>query len=314
MLSPQPRVLVVINPASATGKRGAIGSRVADALKGEGYSVVALIEPSAEALSLSLAREIMGVPPLAVVAVGGDGLVNLVSGQLIGSGVPLGLVPTGTGNDLARGLGIPDTIDASLAALVTRLGQWRDSRGALDASASDGIRAIDTATVEVEGAQRTFVGALSAGFDAAVNERTNRMTFPRGSARYVVAVLAELAALKSRAYRLTVDGETTELRGVLVSVANNGSIGGGMRIVPAARLDDGLLDVFIVSAVGRLRFLRIFPSVFRGTHVGLPEVTIMRAREVTVESDGIVAFADGERMGALPATVRVVPDSLLVLA
>ncbi|MFC4224919.1 diacylglycerol/lipid kinase family protein [Lysinibacter cavernae] len=314
MLSPQPRVLVVINPASATGKRGAIGSRVADTLKAEGYAVVALIEPTADALANSLARAMSTEPPLAVVAVGGDGLVNLVTGQLVGSAIPLGLVPTGTGNDLARGLGIPDTIDASLAALVSRLGQWRDSLATSGDSAPTGIRSIDTAEVEIDGVRRTFVGALSAGFDAAVNERTNRMTFPRGSARYVVAVLAELVALKPREYRLTVDGETRQVTGVLVSVANNGSIGGGMRIVPDAQLNDGQLDVFIVSAVGRLRFLRIFPSVFRGTHVGLPEVTIVRGQTATVESAGIVAFADGERMGALPATVRVVPASLRALA
>lgn len=327
-------VIVVINPASATGKRGAIGSRISDSLTANGYAVTVLLEKDAQALARTLreavARAVGALDaarhrPVAVIAVGGDGLVNLVVSCIVGTDIPLGIIPTGTGNDFARGLGISRDVDEALSDVLVRLG---------DESLRGG-RLVDTAVASCGEDEHPFVGALSAGFDAAVNRRANLMTWPRGSARYVRAVIEELVRLRPVQYRLLVDGEEVSTTGMLVSVANNGSIGGGMKIVPDARLDDGLLDLFVVAGVSRRRFMRLFPRVFRGTHVGIPEVTIRRAREVTVDtvlrevggtasfpcssgmadrSTRVIAFADGEEVGPLPVRVRVVPDSLRVLA
>ncbi|WGD37890.1 diacylglycerol kinase family protein [Lysinibacter sp. HNR] len=303
MSSAVPHVVVVINPVSATGKRGAIGSRVADAFKARGFAVTALLEQDAASLATALAR-VLSTRPDAVIAVGGDGLVHLVVEQLVGTEIPLGLIPTGTGNDFARGLGVSLHVDEALRATLRRLSTEALARG----------RTVDTGLILGQGVSQPFVGALSAGFDAAVNKLTNRMVWPRGRARYILAVLIELVRLRSRKYRMLVDGDELETSGILVSIANNSSFGGGIKIVPDARLDDGFLDLFIVSKISRIQFLLFFPRVFRGTHTSIPEVTIRRVTEVTVECEGVTGFADGEEVGALPLTVRVVPKSLRVLA
>ena len=152
-----------------------------------------------------------------------------------------------------------------------------------------------------------FMCALSAGFDALVNERANGWRWPRGPMRYNLAILRELATLKPLHYSLVVDGVVRRQQAVLISVSNGVSIGGGMKITPDAKYDDGLLDLFVVSPVSRLTFLRIYPLVFSGRHTSHPVVAIERVTEVSMTPPGLVAYADGERMGPLPATVTVDP-------
>jgi diacylglycerol kinase (ATP) len=174
---------------------------------------------------------------------------------------------------------------------------------------------IDAGRVtEADGRTTWFACVLSAGFDAVVNERANLMRWPRGRSRYNLALLRELAVLKPIAYRLTLDGVVSETRAVLVAVGNNVSLGGGMRVVPDAKLDDGLLDVLVVQPLSRTAFLRIFPRVFKGTHVSDVRVSITHARSIRIEADAVVAYADGERIGPLPIDVELVPGALRVLA
>src|SRR5690606_37907859 len=141
--------------------------------------------------------------------------------------------------------------------------------------------------------RRRFLGAVSCGFDAIVNERANRMRRPRGASRYTIALVAELARLRPIDYRIEWDGGVIEQTGALVAVANNRSIGGGMRIVPEASMTDGLLDLFVVEALGRVEFLRLYPLVFSGLHADDERVTILRTRRARVEASGVVAYADG---------------------
>lgn len=212
--------------------------------------------------------------------------------------VPLGVVPTGTGNDLARGIQIPlGDIDAAVGILLT---------GA--------DRRIDLLRVRTADGRETLVaGAVSAGFDALVAERANTMRRPRGPARYTVALLRELVGLRSISYTLTLDGSARQEPGVLVAVANNTSIGGGMLITPGADLADGTADVLFVRALGRLRFAALFPRVFRGHHVGLRPVRIDRASTVRIEAaDSVIAYGDGERLGPLPVDVEVVAGAIAV--
>ena len=155
---------------------------------------------------------------------------------------------------------------------------------------------------------------LSAGFDATVNERANLMHHPKGASRYIIALGIELAKLKPYHYTLTLDGTELVVDANMVSIGNGVSLGGGMKITPNAELDDGLLDVLIVKPLSRLNFLRIFPSVFKGTHVRHPKVSILRAKNVRIAGDGVVAYADGERVGPAPVDVQIVPGALRVLA
>lgn len=298
------RIVVAINPSASFGKGRDVGPAVVQTLRATGHEVTSLTEPDFEQL-LESAHAAVRSRPDALVVVGGDGMVNLGANLVAGTKVPLGIIPSGTGNDMARGLRIPhDNTEAAIASL--------------EAALVAGPRTIDAGRVrwleDGERHERWFACALSGGFDAIVNERANLMRHPKGPSRYILAIFAELVRLRPLDYRLELDGREVRTKANLVAVANNVSFGGGMKITPDAEVDDGLLDVFIVEPLSRTAFLRLFPKVFAGGHVGHPKVRIERAKHVRIEADGIVAYGDGERFGALPMDVEVVPGALRVLS
>ena len=301
------KLVVAINPSASFGASREVGPAVVQTLRAMGHEVTSLTEPDFEQL-LASARAAVRKRPDALIVVGGDGMVNLGTNLVAGTKVPLGIIPSGTGNDMARGLGIAhDDTEAAIRIL--------------DAALTAGPRAIDAGRMRWTDAEtgvtdeRWFACALSAGFDAVVNERANAMRHPKGPSRYILALLAELARLKPISYRLVLDGEPIETNAVLVALGNNVSLGGGMKITPDALLDDGLFDVLMVKPLSRVAFLRIFPRVFAGTHVTDARVRIVRAKKVRIEADTpLVAYGDGERIAALPLDVEVVPGALRVLA
>lgn len=298
------RLVVAVNPAAGRGGGAAAGDRAVEALRGAGFDAAVLTARDAAQLERALHDRVVRDPPDAVVAVGGDGTAHLVVNAIAGSGVPLGLVPVGTGNDLARCLGLPhDDPEEAVRRIVAAL-----------SGPEPRLRRIDAVRTS---SGRWFAGMLSAGFDAAVNERANRMTRLSGTPRYVAAVLLEVLHLKPRRYRITTDRDTRRLDAVLVTVGNSASIGGGMRLTPDARMDDGVLDVLVATPLTRTELLRLLPRVFRGTHVLDEHVSIEHGRVVTIDTDDrgplITAYADGERLGPLPLTMEVVPGALHVL-
>ena len=294
------RIAVAINPQASFGHRRDVGPRIVEELRLAGHAVDSLEEENIELLRLSVEKCVRaGIDVLVVV--GGDGMVSLGANIAAGTDLPLAIVACGTGNDLARGLGIPtDDTDESVRHLLDALER--------------APRIIDAVQVRHGGLTTWFAGALSAGFDAVVNERANRMTRPSGRSRYIVAMLRELLTFRAIAYRVRIDGVEGERRAMLISVANNVSIGGGMKIAPEARIDDGMLDLFIVKPLSRMAFLRVFPKVFSGTHTQHPAVELIRCHSVTIDADDVVAYADGERIGALPVQVDIVPGALRVYA
>lgn len=297
------RLAVAINPTASFGKGRDVGPAVVQTLRALGHDVTSLQEPDFEQL-MSAGRKAVAGKPDALIVVGGDGMVNLGTNLVAGTKVPLGLVPSGTGNDMARGLGIPhDNTEAAIGSLVASLDRpprWIDA-GRVEYT-EDGVAS-----------ERWFACVLSAGFDAIVNERANHMEHPKGPSRYIIALGLELARLKPIPYRLVLDGREIVTTGALISVGNNISLGGGMKVTPDAVLDDGLLDVLVVQALSRLAFLRIFPRVFKGEHVSDPRVAIHRAKKIRIESPGVVAYADGERFGTLPLDIEVVPKAMRIL-
>jgi diacylglycerol kinase (ATP) len=237
----------------------------------------------------------------ALVVVGGDGTLHAALPALAGTGVPFGVVPAGTGNDLAAALGFPPAPLAAAEAVAAAL------RGGAS-------RPVDLVRVTgPDRAQQWYGGVLAAGFDAIVNERANRIRWPRGDRRYDLAIFLELARLRPREYLMHLDGVAHRFTGVLVAVGNTASYGGGIRICPEADPTDGLLDVVVGGPMSRTTLARLRPRAYRGTHLRHPLVTCYRAREVRLDSAGITTYADGERCVELPATLTAVPGALTVL-
>jgi YegS/Rv2252/BmrU family lipid kinase len=229
----------------------------------------------------------------AVFTLGGDGLVGAVAGALADSGTPLGVLPGGRGNDFARVLGVPG-----------------DPAQAVQALTIAPERKVDLA--ECDG--RPFIGIASCGFDSDANRIANESRV-KGNFVYLYAALRALAAWKPARFELVLDGDERTFVGWSVAVANSKAYGGGMFIAPDAELDDGAFDVVVSERTSKATFLRCLPMVFKGTHVKLPHVHVLRAREVRVSADrAFDMYADGDPVGALPTTMRMRPGALTVLA
>lgn len=290
-------VTLISNPTAGRGRAGRLVGTVLAGLAARGVAAEQVRgRDAAEALDSCHAAVAGGTS--ALVALGGDGTVHLAVQAVAGRDTALGIIPAGTGNDFAACVGVPS--DLRCAIDVVAAGRTR---------AVDAVRATDEA-----GGQQWWAGVLGAGFDSAVNERANRMRWPRGPRRYDVAIFAELLRLKPRRFAVEIDGHREELLATFVAVGNAPAYGGGMRIAPTADLADGLLDVVVVGPVSRSQLVRIKPRVYAGNHVGHPAVSTARGAVVRVESDGVVAYADGERLAALPVTSQCVPGALNVLA
>jgi YegS/Rv2252/BmrU family lipid kinase len=300
------RALVVHNPTAGGGRAGRLAPQVVERLAGDGVEVDQHRTLSLEDARLAACQAAGEVD--AVVAIGGDGTVGACAAGLADAGVSggspgesgvraaLAVIPAGGGNDAARSLGLPADDPLAAAGLLTRLRR----------------RPADLATVD----GRAYLNVAGAGFDSEVNRLANqRLRWARGRPRYVGAVLAELVVGRTASFELALDGQPERLSGWLVAVANGPSYGGGMLVAPRASLADGLLEVVVIGAIGKLEFLRTFPKVFSGRHVDHPAVAVHRAARVDLAADRPLAvYADGEPAGTLPATFEVRPAAVTVLA
>lgn len=278
------------------------------ALRRRGHTVDDLSAPSlAEATASARHAAVAGLD--AIVVVGGDGMSHLGVNVVADTDLPLGIVAAGTGNDVSRALGLPQ-------------GDIAGSVRAIEHGLTSGPRRIDAVSAGPPdySAREWFLGVMSCGFDAAVNARANTMTWPRGSARYVRAIGAELGRFAPYGYKLTLDDAVWESAGTVVAVANSSVFGGGIRIAPDAMMDDGLLDVVVAGPFSKVGVVRIFPGMYAGRHLRHPAVQVFRSRSVLIESDlrlggePPAAFADGERLGPLPLRADIHPGALAVLA
>ncbi|MFS8203707.1 diacylglycerol kinase [Streptomyces sp. CWNU-52B] len=289
-------IILFVNPTAGRGRGARAAQPAASALRAAGFSVRTVLGENAED-ALTRARAAVRAGTGALVAVGGDGMANLALQAVAGTRTPLGIVAVGTGNDFARALGLPVHDPAAAGRVVA---------GAL---AEDRLRDVDLGRV----GGTWFGTVLASGFDSRVNDRGNRMRWPGGRFKYDLAILAELAAFKPFPYRITLDGgEVREVEATLVAVGNGSSYGGGMRICADADLTDGLFDVTVVGACSRTELLRVFPRVYKGTHLSHPMVTVHRAGKVELAARGISGYADGEPLGPLPLTAECVPGAVRV--
>jgi diacylglycerol kinase (ATP) len=286
----------VINPAAG----GGLSAKVAGELVGHLRAVcevktVVATDPggTAEAAKRAVAD---GADVLAVV--GGDGIAHAAVQACAESETALALIPAGTGNDLARGLGVP-------------LNPIAASRSVARALRLEQRRRIDLGKVAGAG---WFATVLCAGFDSRVNARANRMRWPRGQRRYDLAVVRELVGLRAMPLRVETEAGTTELNATLVAVGNTACYGGGIPVCPDADADDGLFDLTVVGEVSRRDLVRILPSLRTGRHVEHPAVATLRAQRVRLGGEnGWLAYADGEPQARLPLSMRCVPEALRVV-
>jgi diacylglycerol kinase (ATP) len=288
---PSREIALLTNPTAGKGKGGRVRDRALARLRTGGLVVRNLQGRDADE-ALDLAKQCVTDGVEALVVCGGDGMVHLAVQAVAETGTPLGIIPAGTGNDVARYFDLPR----------------KDPEAAADVVVAGGTRTVDLA----RNGSRYFVTVLAAGFDAVVNERANRMTWPKGQMRYNIATLAELRVFQPLPYTLQIDDREITLDAMLVAVGNGPSFGGGLRITEGAVLDDGLLDVVIIKPISKPDLIRTYPKLFKGTHVHHPQYEHHRARSVTVAAPGIVSYADGERFGPLPLTVECAPGALTV--
>jgi diacylglycerol kinase (ATP) len=225
-----------------------------------------------------------------VIAVGGDGLLHLVLQKITPAQVPLAVIPAGTGNDFVRTLGwSPDNVDAILEAVLSKK-----------------PRSVDLGLVDGE----WFAAILSTGFDSIVNEKANTLSWPKGPMKYNVAIAIELPRFAPRHYEIILDDRTISTQAMLIAVANGRSYGGGMLVCPRADISDGYFDVMVLHPISKLEFIKVFPRVFKGTHITHPAVEIVRSKSVKITSEA-VAYADGERIGQLPVSAQCMPGALM---
>jgi diacylglycerol kinase (ATP) len=292
------RWTALLNPAAGRGRATARLARVTDAIAAAALDVAVHVTTDADDLRRA-ARHAFD-SGRGVLACGGDGTVGMVAGLAAELDGVLGIVATGSGNDLARHLGLPR----------------RDPAAALGVVASGVVTRVDLGRAQsADGRDEWFTTVANTGFDAEANRWANTRTRLTGTPLYVIAVLRTLRTYRPRPVRLTVDGVVTETDAWLVAMANTRSYASGMVIAPAASTHDGLLDVCVVGPVSRAEFLRTFPGVFRGAHVGNDAVLMLRGRDVKIEAldAPLELWASGERVGPLPARVRAVPGALRVM-
>ncbi|MEJ7833964.1 MAG: YegS/Rv2252/BmrU family lipid kinase [Nocardioides sp.] len=292
MSANQREVALLTNPTSGKGKGRALAEVALGRLRAGGLIVRSLEGRDADE-ALDLARRCVADGVDALVICGGDGMVNLGIQAVATTATPLGIIPSGTGNDVARYLGLTRKDQEEAAARII----------------TGRTRAIDLIRV----GSRFYATVMAAGFDAVVNERANRMSWPKGQMRYNLATLLELRTFEPLPYVLDIDGTEHRLPAMLVAVGNGPSFGGGLRITEGAVLDDGMLDVVIIKPISKLELVRTYPKLFKGTHTTHPQYEHHLARTVTVAAPGIVGYADGERFGPLPLTMECVPAALTVL-
>ncbi|MEU1200211.1 diacylglycerol kinase [Streptomyces sp. NPDC005813] len=290
-------ITLFVNPTAGRGRGARAAQPAASALRAAGFNVRTVLgENPSDALAQARAAVESGTD--ALIAVGGDGMVSLALQAVAGTRTPLGLIAVGTGNDFARALDLPVQDPAAAGRRIAE---------SLKASR---LRDIDLGRVN-----GTWFGTvLASGFDSRVNDRGNRMRLPAGRFKYDLAILAELAAFKPFPFRITLDdGEAREIEATLVAVGNGSSYGGGMRICADADLEDGLFDVTIVGDCSRTTLLKVFPKVYKGTHLDHPVVSVHRAEKVELLAEGITGYADGEPLGPLPLTAECIPAAVRVV-
>ena len=294
------RIGIVVNPV-AGGSRGAqVGAEVLSLLSKSEHAITDLSGATVSEARSKIESALADKTVDALVFVGGDGIAHLGTNLCAGKNILMAIIPAGTGNDAAAMLGMPLTNTAEAVRLV------------LEGLSSP--KKIDAIKVSHGGKVTWALGSASAGFDALAAARANAISWPKGPMRYYVAMLLELAKFKPIKYQSVVDGTPRDFEAMLCVVSNTGIYGGGMLVVPGASATDGTLDILLVKKMSRLKFVTIFPKVYKGTHITDKDVEIFKATKISIAASGMPIYSDGEYVGQAPFEAEVVPGALTMVA
>ena len=291
-----PTARLIVNPTSGGGRGARIAHQASSELQRRGcpHEVRYSSSPTDPGV---LAHQAVAAGCTLVVGVGGDGLIHAVANSLVGTPATLGIIPAGRGNDIARGLGIPLRLSEA-CELIAQCGTQPAPR--IDVGQAHG---------------RYFFSVALVGLAAEINRRSNLMGRFRFNAVYSMLTVLSVFLSTPQTFTIRCDGHERRCYSWLIAVGNSWSSGRGMRLVPEARVDDGVLDACVTHGMGKWELLlRAFPRVFNGTHVYLTGIESLRGREMVIRSEtpGDI-YADGERLGPLPVTLRAIPQALSVI-
>ena len=285
--------LLVVNSKAGKGRASKLANQFEELLNSNNLPYEIINESSYEETVTKYRLSIASGKFNKVIAIGGDGLVNLCLQEIAQRNIGLAVVPAGTGNDFARAVGSHKKNVDTIFNFI----------------ASQDPTCIDLGLVTGDFGRRWYVQVLSTGFDALVNNLANRITWPRGQIKYTLATILTLARFNPISYELIINDKTFKQNLMLLSVANGETYGGGMRICPDASNSDGIFDILLVHPVSKIVLLTIFPKVFAGKHVPHPKIEIIRAKKIKLSANAS-AFADGEFVSKLPIEIANVQNAL----
>ena len=285
------KTLIFINPASAGGKAIASRDEISSELDRLGVDHDIHMTKSLEDL-VATTRKGLDSDYSNFIAVGGDGTLHHMVNVLAGSNKNLGVIPMGSGNDIAINLGIPSDIKKCCRIIKDQ-----------------NVKKLDLGLINDK---HYYLCIAGSGFDSEVNDLANNTRYPiKGPSKYTYSVYKTLLTFQSKEFTVTSDGDGRSIYGMMIACANLPSYGGGMKIAPDASASDGLFDICIIKRMSKLHFIKVFPKVFEGKHTDDPSVEIFRTREMKLESDyDFSVFADGEYICKLPAVFKIAPGKL----
>ncbi len=285
------KTLIILNPASAKGKSLEIKELIESEFKKLNIEyhvhISKNLQDIADTTENNLKNDFSNF-----IAVGGDGTIHYMANVLAGTDKNLGIIPTGSGNDIPTSLGLP--ADIKSCCQIIKEGK---------------IKRIDLGLINDK---YYYVCIAGSGFDSQVNDLANNTCLPlKGPVKYTYSVYKTLITFRSKKFFLEYDGNRREIYGMMIAASNMPMYGGGMKITPAADPEDGLLDICIIKRMSKLHFIKIFPKVYEGKHVDDIYVEIFRTNNLTIESEyQFSVFADGEYICKLPANFKIAPKKL----
>lgn len=241
----------------------------------------------------------------AVVSVGGDGSAHTAAQVAYATGLPLGIIASGSGDDIARACGLPH--GRNLEAMQKSVDHFVTAYLANDVTAVDSIR-VATA----DGKEHSVMAVMSAGFDSRVNSNSAKMTYLTGTIRYIAAMLKTLGNFKPIDYHWKLDGQEKKFQAMVVAIGNGSMFGGGMKVCPAAHIKDGEFDILVVDKMRVATLLAVFPKIFSGGHVAHPKVQELRGKSLWLDAPTETVWGDGEYLGLTPMQLELKSDSIKV--